>query len=201
MGRNFVVLAILCVALGVKASASATLLLEEPYGRLGFFTATGHAAVYLSGICAQTPLILRRCAAGELGVVLSRYDGVAGYDWIAIPLVPYLYAVDRPDDVPLFADAKIVRWLRDRYRRNHLQDIAPDLPNRETPGRNWFELVGASYDRTIYGFQVETSTELSFFHNVSAYRQALLNALEGNAMDRAASILLRISSRISLAMF
>src|ERR1700751_584688 len=141
MGRNFVVLAILFAALGVKASASATLLLEEPYGRLGFFTATGPAAVYLSGICAQTPLILRRCAAGELGVVLSRYDGVAGYDWIAIPLVPYLYAVDRPDDVPLFADAKIVRWLRDRYRRNHLQDIAPDLPNRETPGRNWFELV------------------------------------------------------------
>ena len=36
---------------------------------------------------------------------------------------------------------------------------------------------------------------VSFFHSVSAYWQALLSALEGNATDCAASILLRISSR------
>src|SRR5437879_13737595 len=89
-------------------ASSATLLLEEPYGKLGFFTATGHAAVYLSGVCAQTPLILRPCAPGESGVVLSRYDGVRGYDWIAIPLVPYLYAVERPEDVPVYSDYKTV---------------------------------------------------------------------------------------------
>src|SRR6202158_1393087 len=82
------------------ANASATLLLEEPYGRMGFFTATGHAAVYLSGVCAETPLVLRRCAPGETGVVISRYDGVGGYDWVAIPLIPYLYAVERAEDVP-----------------------------------------------------------------------------------------------------
>src|ERR1700687_3817497 len=81
------------------ANASATLLLEEPYGRLGFFTATGHAAVYLSGVCAETPVVLRPCAPGELGAVISRYDGVAGYDWVAIPLIPYLYAVDQTDDI------------------------------------------------------------------------------------------------------
>src|SRR5947209_7555682 len=101
--RTVAVLAVLLGAFGLQAGASATLLIEEPYGKLGFFTATGHAAVYLSGVCAQTPLILRRCAPGESGVVLSRYDGVQGYDWIAIPLVPYLYAVERPEDVPLFA--------------------------------------------------------------------------------------------------
>jgi len=146
-------------ALGLRAGASATLLVEEPYGKLGFFTATGHAAVYLSGVCAQTPLILRRCAPGESGIVLSRYDGVAGYDWIAIPLVPYLYAVERPEDVPLFADAKMVAFLRDRYRRQHLREVVPDLPNGETPGGNWYELVGSSYDRTSYGFEIETSPE------------------------------------------
>ena len=108
IGRNFAVLAVLFGAFGLKAEASATLLTEEPYGKLGFFTATGHSAVSLSGVCAQTPLILRRCLPGESGIVLSRYDGVGGYDWIAIPLVPYLYAVGRPEVVPLFADAKIV---------------------------------------------------------------------------------------------
>ena len=136
MVRTVAVLAVLLGTFGLQAGASATLLIEEPYGKLGFFTATGHAAVYLSGVCAQTPLILRRCAPGESGVVLSRYDGVQGYDWIAIPLVPYLYAVERPEDVPLFADTKTVAFLRDRYRRKYLEDIIPDLPNGGTPKGN-----------------------------------------------------------------
>jgi len=141
------------------AQASATLLLEEPYGKLGFFTATGHAAVYLSGVCAETPLKLRPCAPGELGVVLSRYDGVGGYDWVAIPLIPYLYAVKRPEDIPLFADAKMTAFLRDQYRRRYLEAVAPDLRDGGTPGGNWYELVGSAYDRTLYGFEIETGAE------------------------------------------
>ena len=139
------------------AGASATLLMEEPYGKLGFFTATGHAAVYLSGVCADTPVVLRTCKLGETGVVISRYDGVDGYDWVAIPLIPYLYAVDRAEDVPLFADSKMVFFLRDRYRRRYLQGIAPDKSDGDAPGGNWYELVGSSYDRTMYGFEIATT--------------------------------------------
>src|SRR5580693_9818924 len=120
--RTCIGLAVMAVACASAAAASATLLLEEPYGKMGFFTATGHAAVYLSGVCADTPVHLRPCARGETGVVLSRYDGVGGYDWVAIPLVPYLYAVERPEDEPLFADAKMTEFLRDRYRRKYLED-------------------------------------------------------------------------------
>ncbi len=138
-------------------ASSATLLLEEPYGKLGFFTATGHAAVYLTGVCAETPVRLRPCAPGESGTVISRYDGVGGYDWIAVPLIPYLYAVEQPEDVPLFADPKMVAFLRDQYRRKHLEAVAPDLDGGGTPAGNWYELIGSSYDRTIYGFQIETS--------------------------------------------
>src|SRR4029077_6162796 len=123
---GLVVLVTLCSAL---AGASATLLLEEPYGTLGFFTASGHAAVYLSGVCAETALVLRPCAPGETGVVISRYAGVNHHDWVAIPLIPYLYAVDRAEDVPLFADAKMTAFLRDRYRRTYLEDVAPDVRN------------------------------------------------------------------------
>ncbi len=151
---SLVVMVVLCASF---AGASATLLLEEPYGKLGFFTATGHAAVYLSGVCADTPLVLRSCAPGETGIVLSRYHGVGGYDWVAIPLIPYLYAVERPEDVPLLADAKMAAFLRDRYRRKYLEQIAPDVNGGETPGGNWYELVGSSYDRTIYGFEIETT--------------------------------------------
>jgi len=142
----------------LAGASSATLLLEEPYGKLGFFTATGHAAVYLSGVCAETPLVLRPCAPGELGVVISRYDRVGGYDWVAIPLIPYLYAVERPEDIPLFVDPKMVTFLRDQYRRKHLEGVAPDRDNGETPGGNWYELVGTAYDRTTYAFELETSS-------------------------------------------
>jgi len=159
MGRVLNGLVVVILGCASFASASATLLVEEPYGTLGFFTPTGHAAVYLSGVCAETPLVLRQCSPGETGVVISRYDGVGGHDWIAIPLIPYLYAVERPEDVPLFADQKMVSFLRDRYRRQYLENIAPDAKNGETPGGNWYELVGSSYDRTSYGFEIETTPE------------------------------------------
>jgi hypothetical protein len=186
MRRIFSLLAVMVLACASLFAASATLLLEEPYGNLGFFTATGHAAVYLSGVCAETPVVLRRCAAGETGVVLSRYDGVAGYDWVAIPLIPYLYAVDRPEDVPLFADAKMVAFLRDHYRRTHLEDLVPDTSDDEAPGGNWYELVGSSYDRTIYGFEIETTAaqddalirKLNSSPNVSHFHLASRNCAD-----------------------
>jgi hypothetical protein len=149
----------LVLAFSPYGHASATLLLEEPYGHMGFFTATGHAAVYLSGVCAETPVHLRPCLPGETGVVISRYDGVGRRDWVAVPLIPYLYAVERPEDVPLFADAKMALFLRDQYRRKYLQSVAPDAQDGEIPGGNWYQLVGSSYDRAIYGFEIETTPE------------------------------------------
>ena len=61
IGLSFVMV----VLSAAMAHASATLLLEEPYGELGPITATGHAAVYLSGVCADTPILLRPCAPGR----------------------------------------------------------------------------------------------------------------------------------------
>jgi hypothetical protein len=148
-----------CFGMAPRAQAGATLLLEEPYSYDGAFSGTGHSAIYLSHVCAQTAVVLRPCSPGETGVVLSRYNGVAGYDWVAIPLIPYLYAVDQQDAVPLFADAKVVSFLRDQYRREHLKSLAPNLPDGSAPDGNWYELIGASYDRTIYGFDIETSAQ------------------------------------------
>jgi hypothetical protein len=70
-----------------------------------------------------------------------------------------LYAVEKQEDIPLFADKKLVAFLRDRYRRNHLESLVPDLPDGETPDGDWYELIGASYIRTIYTFEIETSPE------------------------------------------
>ncbi len=53
----------------------------------------------------------------------------------------------------------MVNFLRDQYRRKYLEGVAPDRDNGETPGGNWYELVGTAYDRTTYGFEIETSPE------------------------------------------
>jgi hypothetical protein len=143
----------------VHAHARATLLLEEPYSVDGTFAGTGHVAVYLDRICADSPLVLRRCAAGEKGIVLSRYHGIAGRDWFAIPLIPYLYAVDRAEKIPIYADVKLEAFLRNQYRRNYLQDIIPDTEDGEPPQGPWVQLVGSAYDRTLYAFEIETSPQ------------------------------------------
>ena len=148
---------VLALASCGSSRAAVTVLLQEPYGLFGTVNPTGHAAIYLSRVCAETPVVLRPCATGESGIVISRYSHIAGYDWIAIPLIPYLYAVERVEDVPAEASAETVANLRDDYRRRHLRRIAPDGPEGEIPKGAWVQLIGAAYNRKIYGFTIETS--------------------------------------------
>ena len=152
LNRPFVLL-----LLATVAHADVTLLLEEPYGAFGGMTPTGHAAISLSRVCADTPVHLRRCGPDEPGVVISRYHKVGGYDWIAIPPIAYLYAVDHADQVPASATAEEVAALRDAYRRAHLEAIVPDDPGGVTPHGDWTQLVGEAYDRTIYTFGMDSS--------------------------------------------
>jgi len=146
-----------CTAL--RGRAEVVLLLEEPYGAFGGMTPTGHAAIYLTRVCAETPVELRRCQPGEQGVVISRYHNVDGYDWIAVPPIPYLYAVESAGEVPDWVDAREVAALRDAYRRAHLESVAPDESDGGTPVGDWVQLVGEAYDRTIYTYGMETTAE------------------------------------------
>jgi hypothetical protein len=150
---------IFALAGALPACGQVALLMEEPFAKFGRFNPTGHAAIYLPRVCAETPVMLRRCEPGELGVVISRYHRVGGYDWIAMPLVPYLYAVDDVKDIPKTANRSLEAELRDAYRREHLQDLVPDGPNGATPKGEWTQLVGSSYDRKIYGFEIPTTVE------------------------------------------
>jgi hypothetical protein len=159
MMRNQWWILIFTIAALAPAHADAAFFLEEPYGKIGHVEPMGHAAVYLTGVCAASPTRLRRCEPGEAGVVLSRYHRVAGYDWLAIPLLGYLYAVDTVQEIPQSADAQSVAELRDTYRRAHLLAIVPDAADGRAPDGGWTQLVGSVYDRKVYGFQIETSPE------------------------------------------
>ena len=156
--RGLIFLGLVAIFAGARAHArEAALLLEEPFGHFGGMTPTGHAAIYLSDVCAESPTELRGCLPGENGVVLSRYHHIDGYDWLAIPLIPYLYAVDDASQIPATASPGLETRLRDRYRREHLMALVPDDPKKEIPTGEWIQLVGSAYDRKIYGFAVETS--------------------------------------------
>jgi len=143
----------------VPCRGQAALLMEEPYGFFGTLNPTGHNAIYLARVCAQTPVQLRRCQPGELGAVIARYQGIDGYDWIAIPLVPYLYSVESASDAPVRVDRAQVARLRDRYREQHLQLLG----NQMSPGGfmhgGWTQLLGVAYERRIYAFRFSTTPE------------------------------------------
>jgi hypothetical protein len=191
---------------GYCAWADAALLMEEPYAQFGAFNPTGHAAIYLNHVCAESPTRLRPCRPGEPGAVISRYHKIDGYDWLAIPLVPYLYAVERVEDVPTTADAALEATLRDQYRRGHLMKLAPDVADGkkagEAPGGEWTQLIGASYDRRIYGFQIQTTADEDqqfmnkfndspndghfnlLFHNCADFSRTLLNVYYPHSVHR-----------------
>ena len=118
------------------------------------------------------------------------------------PLIPYLYAVDDPKDVPDFIDKKLEQKLRNQYRIKHLLELAPDDPKREIPRGGWIQLIGASYDRRIYGYQIETSQEQDrqlidelnqqgneshfnlFFNNCANFAQKIMNSYYPHAVRR-----------------
>ena len=141
----------------LRTHAQAAMLMEEPFGFFGFLNPTGHDAIYFERICAESPVKLRRCAPGELGAVITRYQGIAGYDWIAMPLLPYLYAAENASEVPALVDREAVNGLRDKYHDAHLQSLGKDVPRGDDVKRGWSQFVGVAYERRIYAFRFATS--------------------------------------------
>lgn len=143
-----------------QSRAQAALLMEEPYGFFGVINPTGHSAVYFERICAETPVKLRRCAPGEPGAVVGRYQGISGYDWVAIPLLAHLYAVDNAGQAPTRASRDTVARMLSQYYKTHLQS---SLGDKLTAGGmfdgGWNDLVGQAYMRRIDVFRFETSEE------------------------------------------
>jgi hypothetical protein len=137
--------------------AQAALLMEEPYGFFGALNPTGHNAIYFEHICAETPVKLRRCESGELGAVVARYQGISGYDWVAIPLVPYLYSVESMEAVPDRVDCQKVNQMRNRYHEAHLLSLGEDLQAGNLIHGGWNQLLGVAYERRIYAFRFPTT--------------------------------------------
>jgi hypothetical protein len=172
--------------------AQAALLTEEPYGWFGALNPTGHNAIYFERICAETPVKLRHCEPGELGAVIARYQGIDGYDWVAIPLLPYLYSVDDASEVPTHVDRDTVKRLRDHYREEHLKSLGVNLSQGNFVHGGWAQLIGSAYERRIYALRFETTPEQddALMARMNAGRnQTSFNLLFKNCSDFARVIL------------
>lgn len=139
--------------------AQAALLMEEPYGFFGALNPTGHTAIYFTRICAETPVKLRRCRPDESGSVIARYQGIAGYDWVAMPLVPYLYSVEDIAQAPQHVNRATVLRLRNRYHEAHMGMLSADVFAGNIVHGGWTQLVGVAYERRIYAFRFNTTEE------------------------------------------
>jgi hypothetical protein len=182
------VLGLVCCSQG---RSQAALLLEEPYGFFGTLNPTGHVAIFFERVCAATPIQLRRCHPGELGAVIARYQGIHGYDWVAIPLVPYLYSVENTSEVPLEVDHDKVVRLRNKYRESHLASLGRMSRGNLVHG-GWTQLVGAAYERRIYAFRFDTTPEQddALIHRLNTHpNKSKFNLLFNNCADFGRAVL------------
>jgi hypothetical protein len=171
------------------ARADVSLLVLEAVGMAGEYTGSGHTAIYLSNICADGPVDLRLCQAGERGVVISNYPSFGDKgtaEWMAVPLMPYLYGVEDEKDIPLYANGDIRNFLRETYRQKHLRTFVQDDAAGTMPKGGWKMMLTAAFNRDVYSFNVQTSVEedakfLKEFNSVP--NKGKFNSLSQNCAD------------------
>ena len=139
LARLFVLLFVAVTCLR-PASASVTVLVGEPFGSFGTMMPVGHTAVFLDHLCADGPLKLRACHPGEPeGVVIARYHQLGQYDFLVSPVMEFLYAAERPEDVLAYATLDNSWELRQIYRRKYLAQIVPDGHEYDKATDEWWE--------------------------------------------------------------
>jgi soluble cytochrome b562 len=164
MTRLTIVLCILLACLaGSPARADVGVVLNESLDTsVARITGSGHSAVYFSRICPETPVKLRLCGPGEQGSVMSNYTTLGEdqpFEWNIVPLSIYLYGVEDPQDRPLFASWKIKHALEERYRKRYLSGLCDGKFCRTSYNAEWREMVGASLERSMYIFILQTTVE------------------------------------------
>ena len=158
--RTATVFALVMAFAAGQSCASVTVLLSEPFGRFGTMMPLGHAGVYLDRVCAGTATHLHLCRPGEMGIVLSRYHRVADIDWLAIPVMPFLYGVDTPEEVPRFMTLPREAEIREQYRLRYLRRIVPDgIHGGPALKGEWVETIGVTFDRRVWAYRIETTLE------------------------------------------
>lgn len=168
------------------------------------FTHAGHALIYLSGVCAESPVRARLCRAGEDGSVVTRYPKFhenAPYGWNIVPIGLYLEGSLRPGERLLYGSQNVRDALGEKARDGFLQQICKNACPL-TAHSYWRDMVAATISRDIFVFAVKTTPEQDkavvewlngqdnvdryngITHNCAAFASALVNTIFPHSVHR-----------------
>ena len=154
--RVYVAAAFCLAAIVGSAYGAVTVVVGEPYGTIGTLLPVGHTAIYLDRVCADGPVRLRMCRPNERsGVVIERLNHMR-VDWVATPILDYLYGVDDPSSVMRYLAPSQVTELRESYRHRYLRALLPG-ETVDKMNRDWWESIATSFDRRMWGYQLATT--------------------------------------------
>lgn len=189
----------------VLVRADISYLLLEAVGVSGEASSAGHSAIYFSNICADSPLEMRLCRPGEQGIVIALYPqfgAVNEYEWIAVPLTPFLYGVEDERKIPLYVNGEVRTLMRETYRRKHMIALVPDTADGSMPHGRWKQMIGNAYNRDIYSFTIRTTVRediaiierfqsipnknrySTFYHNCADFARKVINTYYPHAARR-----------------
>jgi hypothetical protein len=124
------------------------------------FTHAGHSLVYLSGVCAASPIRARLCEPGEQGSVVTTYPDfheTQAYSWNLVPLSLYLQGSLTPGDRLLYASQPVKEALEIHAREGYLSDVCAEGHCPELPHSFWRDIVGVTAVRDVFIFAVQTT--------------------------------------------
>ncbi len=190
----------------LKARADIGVVLADPTTiGVSVYTHAGHSLVYLSGVCAASPVRARLCEAGEQGSVVTTYPDfreTQAYAWNLVPLSLYLEGSLTPGDRLLFGSRLIKEALEAHARDSFLRDVCADDHCPQTPHSFWRDIVDANAVRDIFIFAVHTTREQDqaavewlnggpnvnhyngFTNNCAVFTSALVNLIFPHSVHR-----------------
>jgi hypothetical protein len=124
------------------------------------YTVAGHSLVYLSGVCAVSPIQARLCNPGEQGSVVTMYPNFhesQPWAWNIVPLSLYLEGSLTPDSRLLYASTYVKQSLELHTRQNFFQSVCADDNCPQLPHSYWRDMIAATADRDLFVYAVHTT--------------------------------------------
>ncbi|HMH15939.1 MAG TPA: hypothetical protein VK578_22765 [Edaphobacter sp.] len=149
--------------ISVAAKADIGVVVADPTTiGVSVYTHAGHSLVYLSGVCAASPIRARLCEEGEQGSVVTTYPDfreTQAYAWNLVPLSLYLHGSLTPGDRLLYGSRLIKDALEVHAREGFLQEVCGEGHCPQIQHSFWRDLVDANAMRDIFIFAVHTTRE------------------------------------------
>jgi hypothetical protein len=206
--RRFALMAIGVATLAIgelRAFGDAALLMEEPYAQFepSIPRATRRSiSTIFGGVAYAVAAVPCGRATGRLSAY-HKIDGTIGwrFRWFLICMRSSEWRMYRRRRMRRSRPAcaigigALICWA-------YAPDVAEGKKAGEAPGGEWTQLIGASYDRRIYGFQIQTTPEEDekfmnkfndsrneghfnlLFHNCADFSRTLLNVYYPHSIHR-----------------